>query len=194
MAALLLHAQDIPSYSYPTLRPFSDEGALYEIPQTSTSELGLRYLKLGNSYREVGNMDMAQYFVRRGLDLIRGRGSRYWEAVGNEYLGLIYRDIGDRIMALEYLYRAERLYKSVLGRPSVPNSIDAVQQIVRDTEYGYRSSTTRSPLVSATSGYSMVLSERERLERTQTALQRKIVELEDRIRQLEANQNVSSGR
>ncbi|MCU0427989.1 MAG: tetratricopeptide repeat protein [Candidatus Kapabacteria bacterium] len=213
-----------PSYSYPSNYPsqvpsstyyssmpqnyYADEGALSESVQ-NTSELGLRYLKLSNTYRESGNFDMAQFYASRGLNLVRGRGSRYWEAVGNEYLGLIYRDAGDRLTALEYLREAERLYRTVISPMRSESSLDAVQKIVSDVDYGWRyisrpasftswysnystSSYMPSGVYSGTSSsrilprtYSIDVFERERLMRANMLLQSQLSELELRLRQLE---------
>ena len=185
-----------PYYSSPY---YTDEGTNYDTPQTSTSELGLRYLKLSNSYREAQNTDMAQYYARRGYDLVRGRGSRYWEAVANEYLGLIYRDMGDNGSALEYLRRAESIYRSVMSPLRGESSVDAIQKVISDVEYGYRyiyppKAVQNYRWYSDYPFYSRPLSsrysssvtlEKERLQRTNMLLQARLNDLEARLRSIE---------
>lgn len=197
-----------PSYQTPSYRPpvtpyystpYADEGTYYDTPQTSTSELGLRYLKLANSYREARNTDMAQYYAQRGYELVRGRGSRYWEAVANEYLGLIYRDMGDNNSALDYLRRAEGTYRSVMSPLRSESSIDAVQKVISDVEMGYRyiyppKAVENYRWYSEYPYYSRSLStryssgatiEKDRLQRTNMLLQARLNELELRLRSME---------
>lgn len=190
-----------PQYStpYSSAYPIADEGISYDSPRTSTSELGLRYLKLGNSYRESRNYDMAQYYIQRGYDLVRGRGSRYWEGVANEYSGLVYRDIGDRATALEYLRRAESIYRSVISPLRSESSIDAAQKVLSDVEYGWRYLPRPTAMEnyrwysdypyynrSLTARYSSAAAlEKERLQRTNLLLQSQLSDLESRLRQLE---------
>lgn len=193
------YTQPYSTYSQPYSAQYNDEGTYYDAPQTSTSELGLRYLKLANSYREARNVDMAQYYARRGFDLVRGRGSRYWEAVAYEYLGLIYRDMGDNTTALDYLRRAESTYRTVISPLRTESSVNAVQRIMSDVEFGsryfyspkalqnYRWNTDSpyysryvSPQFSNASAI-----ERERLTRTNTILQARLTELEERLRNIE---------
>ncbi|GAB5464921.1 MAG: hypothetical protein Kapaf2KO_03570 [Candidatus Kapaibacteriales bacterium] len=60
------------------------------IAQDSSKELGIRYLKLGNTYREAGDYTNAQKYLSKGLNL--AGGDRYWKAVTYEYMGYVYRD------------------------------------------------------------------------------------------------------
>ncbi|TAE24625.1 MAG: hypothetical protein EAZ92_13105 [Candidatus Kapaibacterium sp.] len=169
-------------------------------PDAQTLEMGVRYLKLGNTYREAGKYELAQNYLRFGLDIVRARGSRYWEAVGNEYAGLFFRDIGDRLTSLDYLRRAEYLYRSVLSSNSSETSLDALRKIERDVQYDY-GYANYSPSASATPrpnpdysynssynssyDYSSVSAENQRLRDINRALQLRISDLEARIRILE---------
>ncbi len=193
------YTQPYSTYSQPYSAQYADEGTYYDAPQSGTSELGLRYLKLANSYREARNTDMAQYYARRGYDLVRGRGSRYWEAVANEYLGLIYRDMGDYATALDYLRRAESTYRTVISPLRTESSVNAVQRIMSDVEFGSRYFyspkalqnyrwNTDSPYYSryvAPQFSNASAIERERLTRTNTILQARLTELEERLRNIE---------
>jgi tetratricopeptide (TPR) repeat protein len=55
------------------------------------SELGKRYLKLGNTYRESGNFDKAEEYLKQGKKLVSNDG--YWSAAASEFLGYLYRDM-----------------------------------------------------------------------------------------------------
>ncbi|MBS1538290.1 MAG: leucine-rich repeat domain-containing protein [Bacteroidetes bacterium] len=57
----------------------------------SANELGKRYLKLGNTYRESGNFDKAEEYLERGKNLVTKDG--YWSATASEFLGYLYRDM-----------------------------------------------------------------------------------------------------
>ena len=157
---------------------------------TTVDNLGIRYLKLGNSYREARNYDLAQSYLRRGLDMVRNRNT-YWEAAGYEYLGLLYRDLGDRQLALEYLRTAASLYDRVINMRDNQGSNDVLRSVIADVEQGYQS---------ASPSYSTDLSEAERLQAENRRLQEenrrlvsKISELESRIRQIESGLTVNPG-
>ena len=171
-----------------------------EYRPSETLEAGVRYLKLGNTYREGRRYNLAQTYLRQGLDIVRARGSRYWEAVGNEYAGLLFRDMGDRPTALDYLRRAEYLYREVLQPMNTGTSIDAVRRIQRDVDldYGFvRPSRTAADYY--TSGYTTASGyttsdaysgesyrlENQRLREINRALQVRIADLETRIRYME---------
>ena len=181
---------------------FTDEGAYNSPSQTSTSELGLRYLKLGNTHREARNFELASFYLGKGLDLVRGRGSKYWEAVANEYLGLLHRDMGNKFVALDYMRRAENIYRSVLTPLGSQSSVDASRKIIRDIEFAAqyfpsdygRQWGSRSAFDSYSSAYSQPSArqfeqelrlDNERLQRANSSLNARLGALEMRIRQLE---------
>jgi len=59
-------------------------------------ELAKRFLKLGNTYREAGDFNGAADYLNQGRNLLKTSkswDSRYWQAVANEYLGYMYRDM-----------------------------------------------------------------------------------------------------
>ncbi|MCS6808493.1 MAG: tetratricopeptide repeat protein [Bacteroidota bacterium] len=194
--ALLLVFQGVcvilfaPCYS-PSLVAQSPVEALSSPSRRSTvsvDNLGIRYLKLGNSYREARNYDLAQTYLKRGLEMVRNR-SPYWEAVGYEYLGLLYRDMGDRQMALEYLRTASSLYDRVISMRNNQGSDEVLRSIIADVEQGV-SSTLRSEQPTTTTD---LREENRRLQEENRALQAKINELETRIRQLESAMNINPG-
>ncbi len=156
----------------------------------SAENLGVRYLKLGNSYREARNYDLAQYYIKRGIDMVRGgRVGTYWEAVGYEYLGLLYRDMGDRQLALEYLRTAASLYDRVVTMRNGQGSDEALRAVIADVEQGASAPLPTPPPVSSTD--TRLQDENTRLQSENRALQGKIAELEGRIKQLESSSVMS---
>jgi tetratricopeptide (TPR) repeat protein len=165
-----------------------------------TRDLGIRYLKLGNTYRETRSYDLAQLYVKKGLDMVRNRGSRYWEAAGYEYLGLIYRDMGERDLALEYLRVAQSIFAGILNPRDGTGSDDALKLVIADIERGADRLPVRSmppapgpemvsPLPPAAmppnTEYDRLRSDNARLLDVNRQLNNRIADLEDRIRRLE---------
>jgi tetratricopeptide (TPR) repeat protein len=185
----------------------SDEGWSPGLPMASlreVSDLGVRYLKLGDTYREARQFDMAQDYIQRGFDLVRGRGSRYWEAVAYEYWGMIERDMGNRLNALEYLRRAETLYRRALSPVYLASSIDAVGELIRDTQLGagrdlpmdvrytpgmqsqsQMQSQSRTYWYGQSTASDVLSANNQVLREMNTRLRERVVRLEDRIRMLE---------
>jgi hypothetical protein len=58
--------------------------------QSSKKELGTRYLKLANTYREAGDWKNAEKYIQKGLEL--AGQDEYWKAVAFEYMGYVERD------------------------------------------------------------------------------------------------------
>lgn len=85
--------------------------------QAQDAELGKRYLKLGNSYRETGEMDKAAEFLKKGTQQLakaKGFEDAYWNAVANEYYGYLYRDLGMPSTARDYFTAALNGYSKVI--------------------------------------------------------------------------------
>ncbi|MCS6808494.1 MAG: tetratricopeptide repeat protein [Bacteroidota bacterium] len=122
--------------SRPTTRSFTT-------PRTILAD-AQRLLKLGNSYREARNYDIAQKYIQQGIEFAQKVGSRYWEATGYEYLGLVYRDIGDRAAALSALQRASDIFSSLIRQPD--GSQRATQALIDDVQ---RNDRSRPPSSSA---------------------------------------------
>lgn len=162
------------------------EGWRYDAGARNTSlEMGVRYLKLGNTYREARKYELAQSYLRYGLDIVRSKGSRYWEAVGNEYAGLLFRDMGDRLTALDYLRQAEYLYREVLSPMRTETSVDAIRKMRYDVELDNR--YTWQPIQDNSMNTSLYAyqAENQRLRDINRALQVRITDLETRIRYME---------
>ncbi|MBL7979538.1 MAG: hypothetical protein JNN12_14460 [Bacteroidetes Order II. Incertae sedis bacterium] len=73
----------------------------------------LRYLKAGNSLREANQFDQAEYYLKRGLEDARQRKATYWEAVAQEYLGLLYRDTSRNVEAIRAFNKSIELYNNI---------------------------------------------------------------------------------
>ncbi len=166
--------------------PLPSEGMSTSGWRTNTSlEMGVRYLKLGNTYREARQYALAQSYLRYGLDIVRARGSRYWEAVGNEYAGLVFRDMGDNLTALDYMRQAEYLYRSVLSPMRTETSIDAIRKMRYDVELDNRYSWQPIQYSASNSSLYAYQTENQRLRDINRALQVRIADLETRIRYME---------
>lgn len=76
-------------------------------------ELAKRYLKLGNSWREAGNFELARIYLDKGFNEFQKFGSianKYWFGVYYEYLGYLNRDEGNVQGALENLNQAKLIF------------------------------------------------------------------------------------
>jgi hypothetical protein len=83
----------------------------------SKYELGKRYLKLGNTYREAKDYDNAFRYIQKGQDVFNKQNNseeRYWYAVSQEYLGYYYRDLNLLHNANRLLSDAEQIFSDVL--------------------------------------------------------------------------------
>jgi tetratricopeptide (TPR) repeat protein len=192
MTASLLAFEPLPSIAQDIPQGTSAQGGLRRSSGSSSAEsLGVRYLKLGNSYREARNYDLSQYYLKKGIDLIRNRSYGYWEAVGYEYLGLLYRDMGDRQMALEYLRTAASLYDRVVNMNNGQGSDEVLRAVIADVEQGTNAPVTSPMLTSTPLPDTRLQDENGRLQNENKTLQAKITELEGRIKQLEASSVMS---
>ena len=51
----------------------------------------LKFIKAGNTLREVKQYDQAEEYLNKALNILRNK-EKYWEAVAYENLGFLYRD------------------------------------------------------------------------------------------------------
>jgi tetratricopeptide (TPR) repeat protein len=70
-------------------------------------------LNLGETYRKMKDYKKAEIYLLEGLDGVKKVGDKYWEASGYYYLGLLYKDKGDKKTAKDYLTSAYSLLKSL---------------------------------------------------------------------------------
>lgn len=90
----------------------------------------LRYLKAGNSLREANQFEQAEFYLKRGLEDARQRKAYYWEAVAQEYLGLLYRDTSRNVEAIRAFNKSIELYNSI--------NMGVSARAVRDLSSGIR--------------------------------------------------------
>ena len=67
------------------------------------------YIKLGNLLRRGSQIELGEYYIRKGLSAVKNR-DKYWEATAYENLGLICRERGDEENANKYFLDALNLY------------------------------------------------------------------------------------
>jgi tetratricopeptide (TPR) repeat protein len=81
-------------------------------------ELGKRYLKLGNTYREGGDYNKAAEYLDKGLGIVSnyesGWEGKYWTAVAYEFLAYLYRDMDMPDEAIKNMKDALFLYTSIV--------------------------------------------------------------------------------
>ncbi len=70
-------------------------------------------LNLGETYRKAKDYKNAKFYLEEGLKRVQKVGDKYWEGVGYGYLGLYYKDLGDRKLAREYYNKALEIFKSI---------------------------------------------------------------------------------
>lgn len=89
------------------------------LSQGTPFEKGKRDIKLGITYREAGDFVNAQKFIDMGLNLVdinNSFDSRYWTAVGYEYLGYVYRDNGQKAKANDCFRFARDIYRKIISQ------------------------------------------------------------------------------
>jgi hypothetical protein len=100
-----------------------------ELPaQRDQLELGIRYIKLGNSYRESGNMDKALEYLEKGSGIVNQK-SEYWSAVAKENFGFLFRDIARKKKNPE---ESRLFYKNAMG--SFNEALVSYKRIIRQAD------------------------------------------------------------
>ena len=74
---------------------------------------GVRFIKIGNTYRETNQYKEAERALVAGLASVNQQKDKYWGAVAYENLGLLYRDMEDSLKALRYFDSAARVYQQM---------------------------------------------------------------------------------
>ena len=91
------------------------------------SDIGMRYLKLGNSHRVAKNFNSAKKYLELGINIAKQDNNKYWEAAGYELLAYYYCDIDDKNSALGYLNKAKAIYGKVTKAP-----VDGSHKVIDD--------------------------------------------------------------
>ncbi len=95
-----------------------------------STEVTERYLKLGNTYREAKQFDIALIYLNKGLTLAQNSNNKYWTAVAYEYKGYLYRDSGDLLSAREYLEKAKIIFERIIKMEKGSN--EAIDMVIQE--------------------------------------------------------------
>lgn len=111
--------------------------------QTSNYELGIRYIKLGNTYREANDLENALKYIEMGQKIFvkqRNATEKYWYAVALEHLGYCYRDLKQLHRAESLLKDAHLIFKDVVEQSDgSPFAVDIIT-----TKLGYDISNSKN--------------------------------------------------
>lgn len=105
-------------------------------------DLGVRYLKLANTYREANEMNKSEEFLNKGKSLVSIGNkweNKYWTAVADEYYAYLYLDLSksqnDKSnkdyflnLAIEHLNKAKSEYQKLISLKD--GSQEAINEIV----------------------------------------------------------------
>lgn len=116
-------------------------------------DLGARYLKLGNTYREAGKFEKASDYLNKGKNIVEKSSTwkgKYWTATAYEFYGYLFRDIGMTDEAKEYLKTAKGIFRDLIsmseGSPTaVESAINSLQAISDQIDFLDRSAMTGEP-------------------------------------------------
>ncbi|MCX7735460.1 MAG: hypothetical protein N2319_01990 [Candidatus Kapabacteria bacterium] len=103
-------------------------------------ELGKRYLKLGNTYREAGNFNLAFDFLDKGFRIVTSSNDFYWQGVANEFFGYYYRDLAKKTGNKDLLRTAQNYFemafnsfdKVVKQRDGSPMAVNSLKNSIRE--------------------------------------------------------------
>ncbi len=87
-------------------------------------ELGVRYIKLANSWRENGDNKLCYEYLMKSYMILSNYATNYWTGYLYESLGYFYKDAGENEKALMYFIKANRVYQ-VYGGTDDGNGSDA---------------------------------------------------------------------
>ncbi|PKL85816.1 MAG: hypothetical protein CVV22_06580 [Ignavibacteriae bacterium HGW-Ignavibacteriae-1] len=116
------------------------------ISQGTPFEKGKRDIKLGITYREAGDFVNAKKFIDMGLNLVdinNSFDSRYWTAVGYEYLGYVYRDNGQKAKADDYFRFARDIYRRIISQSD--GSQVAIDKVIANLDVVLTQEVTPGP-------------------------------------------------
>lgn len=102
-------------------------GAYHEAAKTT--------LNLGDTYRAKGLYQDSEVTLASGLEKIRKVGDQFWEAVAYNYMGWLYRDMGDRSLARTNLQKAIDLYGKLGAASAEQNARFTLAQLNNPQTY-----------------------------------------------------------
>ncbi|MFN3852021.1 MAG: tetratricopeptide repeat protein [Spirosomataceae bacterium] len=88
----------------------------------------LRYIKVGNTYREVDEFNLSEYYLNKAINLITTKfpTQKYWEAAAYENLGLLHRDHDEPEEAQKFFLKALDIYQ----KNNYTASVRAIQKLM----------------------------------------------------------------
>lgn len=102
------------------------------IAQTQDLNSALKFIKAGNTLREVKQYDQSEGYLNKALNIVRNK-DKYWEAAAYENLGFLYRDQENILEASRNFIKAIEIYHSL----KMTMSEKALTQLIgglKDTE------------------------------------------------------------
>jgi tetratricopeptide (TPR) repeat protein len=79
---------------------------------TADFNTALKYIKTGNTLREVKQYDQSEEYLNKALNIVRNK-DKYWEAAAYENLGFLYRDQENTLEASRNFTKAIDIYRSL---------------------------------------------------------------------------------
>jgi hypothetical protein len=73
--------------------------------------------------------EKAEKYLLEGLEGVKKVGDKFWEAIGYHYLGLLYRDKGDKKTGKDHLTRAYDLLKSIGAEGKAEGVLSDIQEL-----------------------------------------------------------------
>ena len=89
-------------------------------------------LNLGDTYRKMKDYEKAEKYILEGLEGVKKVGDKFREAIGYHYLGLLYRDNGDKKTAKDYLTRAYKLYVYIDATMSAISVLSDIEELEKE--------------------------------------------------------------
>lgn len=112
----------------------------------ASTDLGIRYLKLGNTYREANEFNKAEEFLNKGKNLVSVGfkwENKYWTAVADEYFAYLYNDLSKmqndennknyfKQLSFEYFNKAKSQYENLVTIKD--GSQDAISEVMKNLD------------------------------------------------------------
>lgn len=103
--------------------------------QLNNLNLAKRYIKLGNTWREAGQYDLAKENLEKGMQMLirynfNSSEVKYWWAVSQEFIGYYYKDQDDSVSAINAFNESLKYYKQVIQMDE--GSSEAIQLLIAD--------------------------------------------------------------
>ena len=98
-------------------------------------------LNIGNTYRNLGNLEQASGYLFRADEFFSGRGMRVSQSITNLVLGQLHQDIGEFEHALEYAFKSLELAQEAIQRERIKNAYELIAELYEnmgDYEQAYQ--------------------------------------------------------